>query len=60
MGSPLLRKSFLREAAVALAGSSNLLAASIPVEIACGQHTTLYLLPARSSEVKPPPGAAEL
>jgi hypothetical protein len=60
MGSPLLRKSYLREAVVALAGSSILLAASVPVKIACGQHTTLYLLPTRSAEVKSPAGAAEL
>jgi hypothetical protein len=60
MESPLLRRGFLREAVVALAGSCNLLAASIPVEIAHGQPTTLYLLPIRSIEVKSPPGGAEL
>src|ERR1039458_9139490 len=60
MGSPLLRKSFLREASVALAGPGNLLAASIPVEIAHGRSTTLYLLPARCAHVKSPPGEVEL
>jgi len=60
MGSPLLRKSFLREAPVALSGPGNLLAASIPVEIAHGRRTTLYLLPARCAQVKSPPDAVEL
>jgi len=50
----------LREGAVGLASSSNLLAASILVEIAPGRPATLYLLPARSVEVKPPSGAGGL
>jgi hypothetical protein len=49
-----------RGAAVALAGSSDRLLASIPVESGNGQPATLYLLPARSAGVKFLLGATEL
>jgi hypothetical protein len=55
MESPFVREDFLPEASVALAGSSNPLIPSTPVEIASERRTTLYLLPAHSIEVKCPP-----
>ena len=44
----------------ALAGSGDLLPACIPVKIARGKSTTLYLLPACFARVKCIPGATEL
>jgi hypothetical protein len=55
-----MRKGLLPKAAVELAGSNNLFAAWIPVEIAPVQSTTLYLLPAGFAEVKSTPGAGKL